>query len=111
VVAEDYLSGGDRTARHTVLADYFAGKPLFEEEGRAANIRKLSELPYQQTHAGQWEPLYATLTDFDFLEAKCTYVNVVTQGTGPDARKIYGGVYELQEDYRRALEKFPADPS
>jgi hypothetical protein len=42
------------------------------------------------------------------LEAKCTHVGVVvTQGRGPYAAKIHGGVYELQEDYRRALAMFP----
>ena len=56
-----------------------------------------------------WEELYSTLTDFEFLEAKCTYVAVTTQGSGDDERKVYGGVYELQEDYRRALEVFPAE--
>ncbi len=107
VVEQDYLSGEAKSARHRVLARYFADRPLFEEEGKTPNIRKLSELPYQQTRAELWEDLYHTLTDFDFLEAKCTHVAVVTEGHGPEARKIHGGVYELQEDYRRALEVMP----
>jgi hypothetical protein len=83
---------------------------LFRGESRVPNVRKLSELAYQQTLAGDmWDELYATLTDFDFLEAKCTHVAVTTEGTGDRARKVYGGVYELQEDYRLALEHFPAD--
>jgi hypothetical protein len=32
---------------------------------------------------------------------------VSTTGKGEEARKVYGGVYELMEDYRRALEVFP----
>lgn len=49
-----------------------------------------------------WNELYQTLTDFEFLEAKCTHVAVTTEGSGPDARKVYGGVFELQEDDRLA---------
>jgi hypothetical protein len=36
------------------------------------------------------------------------YLAVSTTGRGERARKIYGGVYELMEDYRRALEAFPS---
>jgi hypothetical protein len=32
---------------------------------------------------------------------------VITSGKGEGAKTVYGGVYELQEDYRRALERFP----
>jgi hypothetical protein len=108
VVEADYLSGDDKRTRHSALADYFAIQDLFEPQNRTPNIRKLSELPFQQTCAEMWDDLHSTLTDFDFLEAKCTHIAVTTTGQGESARKIYGGVYELQEDYRRALEKFPA---
>ena len=43
------------------------------------------------------------------VEAKCTHVAVATSGQGDGARAIYGGVYELLEDYQRALERFPAE--
>ena len=108
VVKDDFLAGDDRRTRHASLADYFASLELFERENNTPNIRKLSELPFQLTHGEQWDQLHATLTDFDFLEAKCTHVAVITSGKGDDAKTVYGGVYELQEDYRRALEKFPA---
>lgn len=55
-----------------------------------------------------FDELEKTLTDLGFLEAKCTYVAVTTSGNGPDARTAYGGVYELQDDYRRALERLSA---
>lgn len=109
-----------KTARHRTLAEFFGDEKqqlfLGEGEAKRANIRKLSELPYQQTSAGErtnpndemWAKLYATLTDFEFLEAKCTYVAVTSEGAGETARKVYNGVYELQEDYRRALDMFPA---
>jgi hypothetical protein len=108
VVEETFLAGDDKGALHSSLAEYFASQELFEKEKNTPNIRKLSELPYQQTYGEKWDDLHATLTDFDFLEAKCTHVAVITSGRGDSARTIYGGVYELQEDYRRALEKFPA---
>jgi hypothetical protein len=107
------------TERHRALAEFFGDQrqALFLGEGdsKRANLRKLSELPYQQTLAGDpsnpddgmWTALHATLTDFDFLEAKCTFVGVTSEGRGAGARKVYNGVYELQEDYRRALERYP----
>lgn len=96
--------------RHRALAEYFGERDLFIGEAKKPNLRKLSELPYQQTYAGDmWEELYQTLTDFDFLEAKCTHIAVTNDGSGDEPRKVYGGVYELQEDYRRALEAFPAE--
>lgn len=108
VAEQKYLAGDDNRERHAHLADYFASQELFEKEKKTPNVRKLSELPYQQTYGEKWDELHATLTDFDFLEAKCTHVAVITSGKGDSAKTIYGGVYELQEDYRRALEKFPA---
>jgi NACHT domain- and WD repeat-containing protein len=109
VAEADLLSGDNECARHAHLASYFAHQDLFEPQTRTPNVRKLSELPYQQTYGEKWDELYATLTDFDFLEAKLTHVAVITSGKGEAAKTIYGGVYELQEDYRRALEKFPAE--
>jgi hypothetical protein len=105
-VQKDFLAGDDGKARHKLLSEYFARQPLFEKEGALANLRKLSELPYQQTYASQWEDLYKTLTDFEFLEAKCTHVAVIAQGRSDGACNVYGGVYELEEDYRRALENW-----
>lgn len=65
--------------------------------------------PDQQTYGEQWDQLHATLfekekkspkirklselTDFVFLEAKCTHVAVITSGKGESAKRIYGGVY------------------
>jgi len=107
VVVEDYLAGDDARARHAALAQYFSGQRLYEEDGRTPNLRKLSELPYQQTTAEQWGEVRITLMDFHFLEAKCSHVGVGTQGTGDYTRTVYGGVYELLEDYRRALGRCP----
>ena len=51
------------------------------------------ELPFRQTLAGFYRDLLDTLTDFEFLEAKCFV------GEEPD----------LEGDYRRALEHWPMD--
>ncbi len=109
-VARERFLAPVRGARHRALAKYFAERELFLGEARRPNLRMLSELPYQQTHAGDmWNELYQTLTNFEFLEAKCTHIAVTEEGSGAEQRKVYGGVYELQEDYRRALEAFPAE--
>jgi hypothetical protein len=109
-VEEKYLAEDkQKVAANKAVAEYFQTKT--DPAGDATWIgdypRGLSELPYHQTEGQMWEDVYKTLTDLGFLEAKCTHVAVSTSGAGPDVRKIYGGVYELQEDYRRAIEKIP----
>jgi hypothetical protein len=109
-VEEKYLANDQqRVAANKAIANYFQIKtdPVGDATWTGDYPRGLSELPYHQTEGQMWDDVYKTLTDLGFLEAKCTYVAVGTSGTGPDARKIYGGVYELQEDYRRAIEKIP----
>jgi hypothetical protein len=103
-----YLADPEAARRtHQVVADFFHRKadPAGDATWAANHARALGELPYHQTRAELWKEMYDTLTDFVFLEAKCTHVAVATSG----ARTIYGGVYELLEDYRRALEHFPAE--
>ena len=96
-----FLGEQEKPARHRALAAYFGAQPLFPGKTNVANARKLAELPYQQTHAGMWRELRETMTrDFEFLEAKCRAAPS-TSATGD--RITYGGVYELQEDFRRAL--------
>lgn len=109
-VARDRFLTPVRGGRHHALAEYFGGRDLFLGDAKRPNLRMLSELPYQQTNAGDmWDELHRTLTDFAFLEAKCAHVAVTEEGSGVARRKVYGGVYELQEDYRRALEAFPTE--
>lgn len=109
VVDVAYLAGANKVKTHARMAAYFADQPLFTENlgEKIANLRKLSELPFQQAGAEMWEDIYHTLTDFEFLEAKCTYSGVIHAPEGEKGRKLYGGVYELIEDYQRALEHFP----
>jgi len=109
-VKKKFLSGESKLARHQKLACYFGEQPLIigKDEKRTPNLRKLSELPYQQTHAEMWDGIYETLTDFEFLEAKCTYVATTTSAKGKNVQNVYSGVYELLADYRLALDKFPS---
>ncbi len=109
-VAVRYLSSReDVLAAHGAVAAYFRAKadPDGDDTWSANCVRALSELPYHQMQAERWDEVYSTLTDFGFLEAKCTHVAVTATGTGEEKTTVYGGVYELLEDYRMALERFP----
>lgn len=79
-----YLSAERGRERHRALARHFAGT--------RHELRRLAELPYQQTHGELWEELVATLSDFRFLEDKAS---------------APGGVYLLLEDLRYALRRLP----
>jgi len=108
-VKEKYLSEKHKTQRHKQLAEYFEKQDLysFQKKQKTPNLRKLSELPFQQSKGEMWDEVYETLTDFEFLEAKCTHSSVTSTRMGKKTKKIYGGVYELLEDYRRSLENYP----
>ena len=109
VAAEEFLPGEPGRVIHQALAGYFARQPLRldGERASAANLRKLSELPYQLTWAALWGDLARILTDFEFLEAKCTFSGDVLPAGGTGRDRLHSGVYELAEDYRRALEALP----
>jgi NACHT domain- and WD repeat-containing protein len=112
VVEASFLSGDDGRSRHAALAAYFGRQPL-EASGRSGvtpNLRKLSELPFQQTRAGLWDELFATLTDFDFLERKVAAYEP-DEHVGPQGRvtRTYPGVFLLQDDFELALDRWPAD--
>jgi NACHT domain- and WD repeat-containing protein len=104
-------------ARHQTLADYFgrlADPEPPDDEGfhswSGEYRRAFAELPYHLTLAQQWDGVYAALTDFTFLEKKSAMVAVDRRdGTGGDAKTVYNGPYQLQDDYRLALDAFPAE--
>lgn len=109
-----YLDEEDEgLAAHRAVAEFFRRKadPAGDQtwSGAVGYARAVGELPHHLTEARMWDDLYAVLTDLGFLEAKCTYVAVEEVGEGDERRTVYGGVYELQDDYRRALEVFPAE--
>ncbi|MEN6553436.1 MAG: AAA family ATPase, partial [Methanobacterium sp.] len=93
VATEKYLNMDVKTKRHQLITNYFQKQGLYfyKNEERTYNIRKVSELPYQQTYGCQWDNLEKTLTDLHFVEAKCAV----------------GGTYELINDYNRALNLLP----
>ena len=125
-VAAVYLTEGDgrRQARHRALAHYFGAQPLAlgsnqtdvsggssaPERAWPANLRKLDELPYQQTMGAMWEEVFQTLTDLSFLEEKVARLGVVERTDGEGViTKTYTGVYLLQDDYALALKRMPAE--
>jgi WD40 repeat protein len=77
-VAQAFLAGSERRARHQALANYFAECSY--------PARRWSELARQQALGGLWGPLEATLTSLEFADAK--------------ARA--GLVWDLIEDHRVA---------
>ncbi|MBI4615356.1 MAG: DUF4062 domain-containing protein [Planctomycetes bacterium] len=85
--AREFLGEDEGRARHTGLAAYFGGQATWQDAdaGKRPNRRKTSELPYQETRGERCKELEATLTDLDFIEAKCTA----------------GGAYDLVLDYDR----------
>jgi len=92
IVEEDYLAGHDSENRHRAFAEYLGGMDtVTRADGRESlNVRKLAELSYQQRRAKMWPELEMTLSDLDFLQAKCSA----------------GLIYDLVADYDTAL----ADP-
>jgi hypothetical protein len=108
VVQADYLSGENGIARHGHLATYFAWPDGDVDGATAQNLRRMAELPYQQTMGEQWDAVFATLTNFRFLEQKAAHLGVMER---TDAQrqviKTYTGVYLLQDDYDLALRQMP----
>lgn len=93
VVYDEFLQDDEKTKRHKVLAQYFDRQLLWIEKGeeKNPNIRKASELPYQQIHGQMWEELQQTLCNLHFIEAKCAA----------------GMTYDLIADYDNALNILP----
>jgi hypothetical protein len=137
-VTATYLAEADGRGleRHRALARYFGAQPLTlghngsaGSTGTAANgatagapagadaaaagqpnLRKLDELPYQQTLGALWDEVFHTLTDLSFLEQKVSGLGVVERtGTDGTVTSTYTGVYLLQDDYALALERMPAE--
>jgi NACHT domain- and WD repeat-containing protein len=109
-VTATYLAGADDLARHRALASYFAALAPGGDDGAATapRLRRLAELPYQQTMGELWDDLFATLTDFHFLEEKAAALAVTTRAVADGATATtYGGVYLLQDDFALALQRMP----
>lgn len=79
---------------HRHLAEYFrsvAYDPTLPTTWRSDRVRSLGELPFHQTRGEMWEGLDATLSDLDFIAAKC-------------AASL---TYDLVRDYDAALAALP----
>jgi len=92
-VMAEYLAGDAKRERHRGLARYFGSQELYsgKEDKKTVNRRKLSEMPYQQTHGEMWDEIEKTLCDLHFIAAKCAA----------------GMTYDLVGDYGRALDALP----
>jgi hypothetical protein len=106
--AQNRYVEGRAAQMHGVLTDVMRalarGKDAGEREWRGS-AHALAELPYHQTRAERWDELFATLTDFTYLEQKAKRVAVASNGEGVSA---YNGVLALIDDYNRALATFPS---
>jgi hypothetical protein len=91
--AEAASTDAYRTA-HYQLAEYFRSVGYdytLPNKWRTDRVRSLSEFPFHQTRSEMWEELAATLSDLDFITAKCAA----------------GMTYELVTDYDTALAALP----
>lgn len=104
VVKEIYLQGDAKLARHRALAQYFKSQGV--ASGSLTNLRKLAEQPFQQTEGEQWDDLYATLTDFAFLEHKVATGEQERMNLAQVMTKTYSGVYDLQRDFENAIDRW-----
>ena len=104
---------GRAAQMHDVLAGVMQalarGKDAGPREWRGST-HALAELPYHLTRAERWDDLFATLTDFTYLEQKAKRVAVATSvGADGEDVSVYNGVLALIDDYDRALAAFPTD--
>lgn len=112
VVQEDYLAGDDGRARHRALAEYFDSQPLAREAlgSLTPNLRKMAELPYQLATGEMWDELHETLTDPYFLHSKAENAGVIwSVDANGNTRPVHGGIFQLEDDLRQALESSPDD--
>ena len=109
VARKRYLEGR-APHMHGVLTDVMQRLARGKDTGArewAGSTHALAELPYHLTLAERWEDLFATLTNFTYLEAKTKRVAVVTSAD-PESASVYNGVLALIDDYDRAIAAFPA---
>ncbi|MFZ2959468.1 MAG: AAA family ATPase [Candidatus Ozemobacteraceae bacterium] len=93
VVAATFLPDASKPRAHAVLMDYFAELPLRFSNALSGrpNLRKLSELAYQQVLAGRWMEAQVLLSDLDYIRCKCETESAT----------------DLIADYQRYLESAP----
>jgi WD40 repeat protein len=94
VALERYVQEADRTRFHRTLASYFDALPMRFQSGYP-NLRKLSEIPFQQTRARLWEKVEHTLENLFFLEAKV------------EASQLF----DLANEFQEVLSTMPSEQS
>ena len=107
VAKEEFLTADtQRKEIHRRMAAFFRSKADRDGLGSwdGEGVRGLSELPYHLTQAEMQEEVYDVLTDFSFLEQKAARVGIVKRaGPGGKEDTLYTGVFQLQDDFDRAL--------
>jgi len=90
--AARFLGGEQRQKRHEALASYFGAQPHWFDAGQSRpNARKAAELIHQQLGAHQIDKVSVTLTDLQFVAAKCAA----------------GLVFDLGADYSATMAVLP----
>lgn len=119
-VLDEYLDEAEeRLEADRDLADYFAARAdPFADRSWRGDGRALEELPRHLVRCGDLDRVFATLTDFGFLERKiaaaAAFDGATAEGAAGGAAEgaaetALGGVYSLIEDYQEALAAFPRD--
>jgi len=115
VVVEEFLEDQVKKKRHQTIAQYFGPQSLWtEKEGkRNPNVRKVSELPYQQTYGEIWDEVERTLCDLFFIEAKCaaemTYDLIADYNITLDALPESQEEKEKRIKYEKRIRKYTED--
>jgi WD40 repeat protein len=93
VLNKRYINEGSiKQYYHKKLSSYFQTQELYiDRKSRLPNLRKLTEQPFQQTLAEEWDNTINTLCNLDFIQAK-------------SAAKL---TIDLIEDFRRSLMLIP----
>ena len=117
-VAHKVYLNQDQAKYHRVLADYFMEKanPKVVSEKKEneqtwqGHPRALSELPYHLAGAEEWDRLFETMVDFNFLEEKTARVGVQeNKDIEGNLKTSYTGALALLEDYDLALNGYPEE--
>ena len=103
LIAERFLAGTERVARHRHLAEYFQRQPNYSHAGeaRSLNRRKLAELPHHLAGAGDWNGLVALIGSFEFLQAQ-TIGNGVA-GAVEDVDRVLAVADRIESDVAEGL--------
>ena len=104
---------------HTTLSIYFQTKPLYLDEPtqKKPNIRKLVELPWQQTLGEMWDEVTETLCDVFFIEARAKsemldlqqqeYFNILSLIINSENKECLNSFYNLFLKQKHIFRRHP----